>query len=164
MSLIVFATSTIWQILNVMGHDESKFCYTDHVNQEMADKSPEFAASREAEEQMAAKMERLYDNQDNQDYKKFHSSSRRRLIDLSIPVVKVPIVFHILYDNEEENLSMAQLNSAVNGMSYIRQHVIMYSMQVKSKIVYFDFIKMCMVSEMEQKSLKFNQKNNRIDI
>ena len=103
-------------ICTLADDDTRNYCNADEVREKLLSESDEYRAAFEKEQVRAAKYAKKMEQSGDHTYQKYGENGRRRLVDISIPVVRVPIVFHVLYDTEEENLSDAQLDSALRGL------------------------------------------------
>ena len=96
--------------------DALSYCSADDAREQLLSESAEYRAAFEKEQVVAAKYTNKMEQSGDHTFQKYGENGRRRLVDISIPIVRVPIVFHVLYESEEENLSDAQLGSALRGL------------------------------------------------
>ena len=100
------------------------YCMTDDLYDASVLENPEIGASRDHEDEIADKYQTYVNSLGTHPflratYNGNNDRRRRRLLDTSQPLVRIPLVWHILYgaDRPEHNLPDSQIESQLNAIN-----------------------------------------------
>ena len=88
---------------------------TDALHRDLYTAYDEYATKFDKEQLWAEKYKYYLEQSQNHQFLA-NVNQRRRLLDISVPVVTIPIVFHLLYSNQQQNISDDQIYSQLKGI------------------------------------------------